>query len=203
MTARVMRLLHFGRSRRTIRREVRAPFPRLTLRRRPAARVTLLARNSSTAVTQRLQLLVAPRFDLRTTHVSVHPAVPAATTIELRVRESLVLREHVENAIERVASLMQRGDATTHSVPAADTPRPDMRPAPPTHVNGPRIPAAPIVLRAPAPAAPEPAPASPTGSSRPVSETTFPQLDAAIVADEVMRTLDRRVAAERERRGRV
>jgi hypothetical protein len=200
MTARLLSLLRFGRSRRTVRREVRPPFARLTLRRFAAPPPAMLVRNSPSTVTQRVQLVVAPRFDLRTARVSVHAATPAATAVELRTRESLVLREHIDKAIERVTLLTRHAGAAAGAVPgpiaAAHT-------APATRVHAARAPAAPIVLHAPAPAPSQAPTASPAATARGAADSAHAPFDVTVVADEVMRTLDRRVAAERERRGRV
>jgi hypothetical protein len=186
--------------RRHARRELRSVAARFTLRRIAAASPPVVARTHS-APAPRLELVLAPRFELRSDAPAplVMPPTPPPPP---RVRETLVLRERLDRTVERAERLSTRVDAGARPAAAALAPPPAT--AAPMRVPPP--PPAAMVLATPAapPAAaeaeqPRVVPGAPTPAPAPAPG----KVEIGALTDDVMRALDRRVAAERERRGRV
>lgn len=185
------------------RRQLRVAAERFAFLRPARAAAHTIVRRSTTTVEPRMQLVLAPRVD-----VKVHPegasqpdrSAPAG--VELRVRESLVLRERLDRTVVRALRLERRVEAAGGTLPT-----PAALARVPAHAQAPSLePSAPppIVFRTA-----QDAPPSPLQTAEPAAAAAEPApqqvspLNVGIVADEVLRVLDRRIAAERERRGRV
>jgi hypothetical protein len=177
---------------------VRSTDPLTFRRRRPLLAQTLVRRFWTTLTGPRIQLVLAPPAQVAQARgaaasTTVHENVP-----ELRIRDSLVLRERLERTVMRALRLERRVERETREwqLPAVAqsgvTPPPRPTPAP-TFVYRTVSPAAVDAARlervAPAAAA----------EVIPASQRT----DVAALTDEVLRVLDHRIVAERERRGRV
>jgi hypothetical protein len=191
--------------RRHARRELRAVDLPFTFRRIAAASPRVVTR-TRTAPAPRLELVLAPRFELREAGPPplVMPPAPPASPPPPRVRETLVLRERLERTAERAERLSTRVDAAARPAPPALAPPvPAAAPAP----VPPPPPAAMVLQTAGAPQPPASAladdPHAAPGAPGPAPAPAPAKLEIGALTDDVMRTLDRRIAAERERRGRV
>lgn len=191
-------------ARHRLRRVRRAPL-RLVLGRlgRPPAHVSIEHRTAVAGA--RLQLVVAPTFTLSRI-VAAGAAAPAGSPIApttARLRPGIL---EVQRLVERVVRLLERREAVPPTAPpamvsgASTTARPG--PAPPHDLVLATPPPAPAQ---PAAAAPAPALATRAPAPRPPTDPGLPATgaDLARLADHVLARIDRRIVAERERRGRV
>jgi hypothetical protein len=189
-----------GRLRRFDRRSARCRFEPFAFRTyRPARAITrrlagvVPAPMSGATIVLRVRL--APRL-----------VVAEKTVVQRsdgRARESLVLRQHLERTVARTLRLEQRVESRMTTLESCEMHAPSARPAKPVHAG--QAPAA-LVFHTNNTAVPDgreatklPAPRDDGTEQRPPA----PLPDIAPVADEVLRILDRRIVAERERRGRV
>jgi hypothetical protein len=119
-----------------------------------------------------------------------------------RSRESLVLREHVARTSARTLRLEQRVESRVATFESRQTHAPSARPPQPAQAV--RAPG-PLVFRVDSREAEDAREAGtgPTPRAERVEQPPPGLPDVAPVADEVLRILDRRIVAERERRGRV
>lgn len=188
-------------ARHRLRRVHRSPLGLVLVRlARPPARVSIEHRTAVAGA--RLQLVVAPTFALSRTVVTGAPA-PAAVPIAPAVTAPRAGVLEVQRLVERVVHLVERREAVLppaapSTVPTAPAPA---RSAPALRrdlvlAKPPPVAAAAQPARAPAAralAATQPAdPASPAAAA-----------DLARLTDHVLARIDRRIVAERERKGRV
>ena len=203
-----------------LRREALPPRLRLVLARARPPRLRVVSRTLSTTIAPRVSLVLAPRFESATVHVDAPLLEPAV------VRDPCIVRRDVERLVERLATQAPRVEPVTSGGSRRGTePGVRLSPLPPLPgaardagrsapvfapvAAAPRV--APLFPRLARPALP-PAPAPPAVDRSPhvhapvdagsVAQAA-PPLDVAQLTEQVLERLDRRVVAERERRGRI
>jgi hypothetical protein len=190
-----------GRSRHLGRRSVPVALGRFAFRRRSRAPRQTFVRGAATTVeAPRIQLVLAQRVHVARGRTARFVTASPQTAAEVRSRDSSVLRERLERTVMRALRIERRVEREVR----------DPQPGAGTASRVPPIPvAAPATTRTlvfreesrPGPDTPAmradsaPAPVDPPGEA--------PRPDVTAVADAVLRVLDRRIVAERERRGHV
>lgn len=199
-----------------LRRDAAPSRLRLVLVRVRPRRPQVVTRTASTTIRQQIRLVLAPRYELTRHRHDASLAPP-------EVREAAAARHEVERLVERIVTRSTRVEARARPAAARETARRELWPAPtasPSRAFPARVPEpearslAPAFPRlvpprlataaVPRPEAP-PAPPAQSLLAGPQAHVLRPEAspDLARIADRVLETLDRRLIAERERRGRI
>jgi hypothetical protein len=164
------------------------------------SRPTFVRVASTTVAAPRIQLVLTPRAHVARGRTAPLPTPSPQAAAEIRIRESSVLRERLERTVMRALRLERRVERVVRDRDPAAGARPRLTPISPTAGMSPRT----LVFREGSPpgadALPAPEVTSPAAVDLPAPA---PRTDVAAVADAVLRVLDRRIVAERERRGHV
>ena len=200
----------------------RARRPRLRCRavgRREAAAPPLAA-----GLLRRRHTVAVPRTALRLAPLNLSVTVVRRETAVTRTAAGTVVREHAGHTVERQETVRERVERTVERVLSRCRREASVAPAPPAAAVaalGPAAPAFPplrLALPAPAPAAGSAAPSRPGGELDAAKRESRPEpgpagapvppppergalTDIPLVVDRVVEELDRRVRAQRERRG--
>jgi len=191
---------------------------RLALVRMRPRRPQVVTRAVSTTIRPQIRLVLTPRYELAGRDYGPPLALP-------EVREAAAVRHEVERLVERIAMRTTRVEAPARPGRPATAARAERRAAPvaarsatfagstPEQMLLAATPAFPRLVppRAPtSPVAPPEPPSQPARLLQPLGSSPSapaarvePPLDVAGIADRVLETLDRRLIAERERRGRI
>jgi hypothetical protein len=188
------------------------------VRARPS-RLRVVSRTLSTTIAPRVSLVLAQRFESEIVHVDAPSLEPAM------VRDPCIVRRDVERLVQRLATQATRvepagaGAGRRAAEPGvwpsplpplpgvarvADRSAPVLAPAAAAGRVAPLFPRLARPASAPASAAverPSHAPVQTDAAS--VTPPAAPPLDVAQLTEQVLERLDRRVVAERERRGRI
>ena len=198
------------------RRDVAPSRLRLALVRVRPRRPQVVTHTAATTIRQQIRLVLAPRYELAR-HLHEAPLAPP------EVREAEAVRHEVERLVERIVTRTTRVEAPARPAPARTATRSGHRQVPPAAAavaslarsteQTPRPAASAFPRLAPPrpPAAAAHPPAAPAGRSAephaasPSARVARPEppLDVARITDRVLETLDRRLIAQRERRGRI